>query len=213
MGTTKSCGNVHAYCGECRPDVADKVRRKLDAVRPNGWNRGRKTGPLSVEHRAKISATNKRLGIKPPSSLGRKQSDEAKAKIRAANLGRKITWSDRTDRSYTRDPEWRRKVAIGVAKAHARGDFWRGPTSLEYALSHLLQSAGLEYEAQVRFGRYVVDFWVPSHNLVFEADGSFWNHHKDAAREATRDSYLRNKGALAVIHLNEIDLDGWTVPS
>ena len=103
------------------------------------------------------------------------------------------------------------KVALGVARAHARGDYNNRPTSLEQALDLLLQDAGLEYESQVRFGRYIVDAWIPSHNLVFEADGMFWWNHKDNDREQRRDRYLVDKGVIAVIHLTDEDLNPWLV--
>ena len=54
----------------------------------------------------------------------------------------------------------------------------------------------------------MVDAWIPSHNLVFEADGPF---HNDPKRELLRDKYLREKNIIAVIHLTLTDLDGWKV--
>jgi len=58
-------------------------------------------------------------------------------------------------------------------------DYSRAPTSLEYALQMLLEDAGLSFEAQRQFGRYIVDAYVADGNLVFEADGQFWYWHKD----------------------------------
>ena len=75
----------------------------------------------------------------------------------------------------------------------------------------LLESADLDYEAQVRFGRYLVDFWIPSHRLVFEADGMFWYHHQDKEREALRDAYLREREVLSVVHLDDKDLENWGI--
>ncbi len=80
-------------------------------------------------------------------------------------------------------------------------------TVLEQALSLLLQSANLDFEAQKRFGYYTVDAWIPSHNLVFEADGSWC--HQDKIKERHRDMCLIDKGVSAVIHLDEHDLDPW----
>ncbi|KKM13561.1 hypothetical protein LCGC14_1715010 [marine sediment metagenome] len=80
-------------------------------------------------------------------------------------------------------------------------------TVLEHALSLLLQSAGLEFEAQKRFSYYTVDAWIPSRNLVFEADGSWY--HQDKEKEHHRDERLIEKGIVAVVHLDEHDLDPW----
>jgi very-short-patch-repair endonuclease len=77
---------------------------------------------------------------------------------------------------------------------------------LEHQLRELLKQSGLEFQEQVRFGRYVVDAWVPELGLVFEADGQFWYHHQDKDREARRDGYLVERGVTAVIHLDDDDL-------
>ena len=70
----------------------------------------------------------------------------------------------------------RTKIAEGVARARANGAYQQdGPTDLELALRKLLQTAGFEFEEQVHFGRYVVDAWVLSYRLVFEADGHPWH--------------------------------------
>lgn len=104
------------------------------------------------------------------------------------------------------------KLAESVAKTHAQNPGFNlthcgSPTNLEFALDLLLQDAGLEYESQKRFGRYVVDAYVPSRGLAFEADGAYW--HSDKAREARRDAYLVGRGIIAVVHLNEHDLAAW----
>ena len=85
----------------------------------------------------------------------------------------------------------------------------RRPTSLEYALQMLLEDAGLDYKAQQRFGKYVVDMYVETHNLAFEADGQFWFHHQDRERETRRDEYLLDRGPVAIIHLTDDDLQPW----
>ena len=185
------CGNRHAHCAVCRPEVTDKIRQRATG-RPSG-RKGKKypgTGRwrgkhLPLEMRAKISATV---------SLSLIGNQRAKGN------------------TFAHTQEAKTKIAIGIAKAYAQGAYWHnGPTYLEYALQLLLEDAGFEFEAQKRFGRYVVDAYVPSRNLVFEADGMFWNHHKDKIREAKRDKYLVDKGATAVVHLTEADLDPWRV--
>jgi very-short-patch-repair endonuclease len=75
---------------------------------------------------------------------------------------------------------------------------------MEKALAWVLDQGGLVYEKQKRFGRCVVDFWLPDEQLVFEADGDFW--HQDKEKEARRDEYLTQRGALAVVHIRTKDL-------
>lgn len=163
----------------------------------------------SAETCEKISAANR----------GRRASAETKAKLRAImtpELRAKISHKVSTT---TNDPLWKEQHRIKILagftkqvrerlaeKAAQRVVSWGKPTNLEFALDLLLQDAGFEYEAQKRFGKYVVDAYVQSHNLVFEADCSFWYHHQDKEREARRDAYLIERGVNAVIHLDEKDL-------
>lgn len=112
-------------------------------------------------------------------------------------------------------PEHKAAISRAQLRSYEQGTRknrgWRDPTSLEQAMALLLQDAGLEFEAQVRFGRYVVDAWVPSHGLVFEADGMFWYHHQDKEREAWRDEYLIQRGVVAIVHLDDDDLRPYTI--
>jgi very-short-patch-repair endonuclease len=98
-------------------------------------------------------------------------------------------------------------IAEGVARYCASSARFTKPNGLELALHRLLCGAGFEFDEQIRFGRYVVDVWVPSHGLVFEADGVFW--HRDKEREAGRDAYLMERGVVAVVHLTDDDLEPW----
>lgn len=152
----------------------------------------------SAETRAKMSASH----------LGLPCSEETRCKIRVALLGVKCPQRGRPGHTFN-SVESRARCAKAIAKLHASGHYFKGPTGLELALRKLLQTAGLEFQEQVRFGRYVVDAYVSSHNLVFEADGSFWYSHKDREREARRDAYLVGRGAVAVVHLTEDDLIPW----
>lgn len=99
-----------------------------------------------------------------------------------------------------------RKAAVKTIST--RGWPWP-PTKLEYALQLLLESANYEYEAQKPLADRVVDFFVSSHNLVFEADGEYW--HRDKTSERKRDSQIISAGVSAIIHLEEKDLDPWMV--
>ena len=95
---------------------------------------------------------------------------------------------------------------IAKEKYNAYGEYI---TSLEYALDLLLQEANLEYETQKRFGKCVVDAYVPKYNMVVEADGDYW--HRDKDYETKRDTYLLNMGITTIVHLNDNDLDGWLI--
>ena len=113
----------------------------------------------------------------PKGHNNRKLSDETKKKISINNGAHK--------------PEIRAKIKEGVIRYLTNKDwsFNQVPTNIEHALSLLLQEAGLEFEAQKRFGKRIVDFYISSHNIVFEADGSYW--YQDKNKERVRDKELR----------------------
>ena len=147
---------------------------------------------VTAATRAKISAAQ-RGRPKPKASealRGRKQTAEH---IRNRVEGRA---------GYQHSEATKRK--IGAANSIAlRGRKAIGPTKLERALYRLLDGAGLEFTPEVVRGVYRVDAYVPSRNLVFEADGS-WGHNPQ--KDAVRDQYLVRGGVVAVVRLTEQDL-------
>src|SRR5260221_505562 len=68
-------------------------------------------------------------------------------------------------------PEYREAHAKGLSKVHR----YRGRTSIEVIIASLLTSLEVEYEDQKHIGRYSVDFYIPSKNLVIECDGTYWH--------------------------------------
>ena len=64
-------------------------------------------------------------------------------------------------------------------------------------MQELLTELDVEFETQKRFGRYQVDIYVSSRQLVIECDGEYW--HQNKAKQRKRDSYLRSRG-LSVWH-------------
>ena len=214
MLPVKICGKIHSHCKVCRPEVGQvlSATRKKPGFRPpfnpNPYAPTR-FGGSEFKHKIKICGKEHawcsvcRPEINPPRMLGKKHTLEARVKMRQAQLKVEHT------------PEWNAAVSRGVIRHRESGcsnaccSPARSPTSLEYALQLLLEDADLEFETQIRFGRYAVDAWIPSHRLVFEADGSYWHQRDGEGRRVKRDAFLLSKGAKAVIHLTEHDLDPW----
>jgi len=73
----------------------------------------------------------------------------------------------------------------------------------------LLEAADIDYVPQKQVGSKVVDFYSPSLNIVFEADGAYW--HQDKAAEQARDKYLAARGVSYVLHFNEDELTFWKI--
>ena len=179
----KLIANIH-----CSVSCAAKGR--------TAWNKGT---PMSENHKQKLSASLKgrmvwNKGITSDymlgntNTLGRIMSDDEKERHRVAA---KKLW---------KNPEYRSKVLKR-----------RFPTTLEHALSLLLQAADLNFEAEKSFDNYTVDAWVPSHKLVFEADGYHHINEKRQIYDRQRDTTLINDfDILAVIRLTASDLTPWT---
>lgn len=163
---------------------------------------------------------------------GRKLSPESIEKIRLGNLGKVMSLESRQKMSLARKGrsfslEHCRRISValkGKAKSlqHYRSRWtpeaneqqgrmmaeffqsWPRPrTVLERALYRLLEVAGLDYIPEKRFGRYIVDAYLPTEHIAFEADGVFWHQNKE--REQKRDGYLSHF-ILAVVHLDDNDL-------
>jgi len=129
--------------------------------------------------------------------MGHPVTPETCAKISAA----------RKERPLSEDA--RRRIGNGHARWLAEHSFPGVPTNIEYALQMLLEAADIDYEAQRRLGSKTVDFYSPSLNIVFEADGTYW--HQDKIAEQVRDEYLINQGIGYVFHFSEDELDQWKV--
>ena len=77
-----------------------------------------------------------------------------------------------------------------------------GGTDRELAVERWLIRRGLAYVREYRIGSRHVDFYVPSMNLVVEADGGYW--HQDQRKDVERDAAILAAGpdGLEIIHVH-----------
>lgn len=142
-------------------------------------------------------------------AIGRKMPLAMREKARLAKLG--LRGEQTNHYGHHHSEEQRANIRRGLqnmsAEALARmvlAPRTTHPTSLERRLYAMLENCWPDYKPQVRFGRYVVDAFVPSCNLAFEADGYPW--HEDIERDAIRDAALLKMGIGAVIHLRNAEI-------
>lgn len=195
--------------------AASKRGKKLSPehiAKRSASRRGVKTGPLSIEHRAKISAAH--MGLSHPVSA------EQKAKLSVAMRGRKMSqeWRDKigaAHRGTVRSPEARAKMSEAAIRSFESGRRAHLPclvsryTKLAQALHRHLASTGLRLLPEVRFGRFTVDLYDPLRHVAYEADGRYW--HERAEREnpgcgLRRDQYLSDHYGVRVIHFDELEI-------
>ncbi len=87
------------------PEMLERAQPDRHPLAPPAARGNYRRGPLSEEHRARISASMK----------GLKRSDEFKAKCGAAHRGKKLT------------PEHREKVRAGAVRAGVMKRLWQDP--------------------------------------------------------------------------------------
>jgi very-short-patch-repair endonuclease len=80
-------------------------------------------------------------------------------------------------------------------------------TDIEAVMEQCLQSLGVQYEWERRFGMYWVDFFLPDHGMAIECDGSYW-HRNTQEKDAKRDAYLREKYHIRVQRFTDKEIFG-----
>lgn len=157
-------------------------------------------------NRLKISQTLKEKGLQPPSRKGTtatettrlKMSESQKlwyAKGNTRTKGRKLNISpEGLERKIKATQKTRRNLA-------KKGKL----TDIEAIVDKFLQSKEIEYINEYPIGRKVVDFYIPSQNLIIEADGEYW--HQDKEKDSMRDTYIKEK----IPGVNIIRLTGQTI--
>ena len=195
----------------------------------------------SQEWKNNMSKIMKELGNKPPSFKGRKHTEEAKKKMSLINMGKKRPCSEERKRKLSEtlkgkmpknidlirswnkgkvgtrkgvklSEETKRKMRISAIKK--RGLILKRDTSIELKMEKLLIKLGIEFQKQVPLHKIaIVDFYVPSKNLVIQVDGCYWHgcpiHHptrmKSRERDANQDKVLQENG-LQVIRFWEHEI-------
>lgn len=123
---------------------------------------------LSKEHvqNMRIALTGKKHSEKTidkmrKSATGRKHSVKTKQKL---SKKRKIAWA-RGD--YGSSAEWHKMVKSNTKTKE---------TAIELKFEGLLKINNIGYKKQYPvLGKFVVDFYVPSKNLIIECDGCYWH--------------------------------------
>jgi very-short-patch-repair endonuclease len=187
----------------------------------------------SIEWKNKISQQHS-----DPNSVY--QSKEYRNKISKANTGKIHSEQGRLNHRNAvigdKHPMWGKhhtkesKLKIGISSKN----MWKNPspqlkntlkimhdsqktrrTKPELKISNILNNMGIYYETQKWIYPYVVDFFIPSHNLILEADGKYAHGDKRiytptdiiqgniTAKEKwdydlKRDNFLREKGYIVL---------------
>jgi len=143
-------------------------------------------------------------------NIGRLCPKEVREKISQANLGkvRTVEVRDKLSELRRRHPmskSYYRRIGLkGVLKQQRM----KGPTSIEKKVYDELKRRGILFEAQKLInGKFLVDAYIPSLNLVIEADGDYW-HDLDRVkkRDKAKNAYLKKCG-FGLLRLSEADIN------
>lgn len=135
--------------------------------------------------------------------LGTTVPPEVRQKISAKLKGTKLSAEVRAKISAGFTPESRESIGISNAKRMRERRLQQGPNRVELGLYWMLANAGIKFDKEVRFGRYVVDAYDPVTKTAYEADGIYWH---DAERDARRDAYLATNHGLRVVRFTEEEI-------
>lgn len=155
------------------------------------------------ETKKKISLANK-LGL--CGMKNKKHSEATKIKMKEKALGRKHS-PETIIKMKTQN-----KINISKVKNHLRGnkEYYKQigllgltkqqnskePTGIEKTLYDYLILKGIVFERQYTInGRFIVDAYIPSLNIVIEADGKYWHSlDKVVKKDKAENAYLKECG-------------------
>lgn len=175
----------HRHCSE-------ETKQKISLI-----HKGRK---LTKEHKKKLSEAHKgkkvniTWGDKLSKALkGKKKSNEVKAKMSLAKLG---------TRQSEKTKEKRKQAAIKFYK--------NNPTSIEVKLYAELEKRNVNFVKQHLIYGFIVDAFVPSLNLVIEADGDYWHNRKDIKKRDKIKNGALTKYGYKMLRISETDINNNT---
>jgi very-short-patch-repair endonuclease len=175
------------------------------------WNKGKKIPEMSGEKhpfygkhhneetREKISLSKKLQGLTKEKSSNWKGGKPKckKCGCQLSNYGYKYCHKHDT-RDY-------RKIGL----KGARELYKRKPTSIEFKVYEKLKDMGIIFETQKIINKkFVVDAYIPSLNLIIEADGKYWHSlERIQKKDKAENAYLKKCG-FNVLRLSEEEIKG-----
>lgn len=164
---TAITGRRHSDESKRKVNLANKGRKHTLEAR-NKISSAMKGLVRTPEHCSKLSISSKKVGFqkshtpwnkgRPDAMLGKKHSKETKKKMSIARLK---AWSTE---DYVKN--WVKGVTNSGTYCN---------TKPELKMKELLNSLNIEYIHQKWIKGVLVDFYIPSKNLIIEVDGCYWH--------------------------------------
>ena len=156
------------------------------------WNSGKKCPQLSGER------NNFWKGGKPRcSDCGVKIGYRAKKCKSCASTGRKFS------KPRVTKEEYRRRGILGARSLHEKKE-----TGIETKVYEELKNRELLFEKQYLVnGRFLVDAWIPSLNLIIEADGKYWHDMEKVQKKDKAENAYLTKCGYKLLRLSEEEIN------
>lgn len=85
--------------------------------------------------------------------------------------------------------------------------YLRKPTSIEKIVYNALEKIGVQFEKQKLINdKFVVDAYVPSQNLIIEADGDYWHSLERIIKKDKAENAYLTKCGFKLIRLTEKEI-------
>ena len=187
------------------------------------WNKGIKTGlvPKSAFQKGNSPWNKDTAGLMPiPWMKGKVHSETTKSLISSSRKGKSVgedrySWKggkplckqcgvplsnygyEFCQRHVPRD--YKKLGLIGAMEMYKRN-----PTSIELKVYDKLKELGIIFETQKLInGRFVVDAYIPSLNLVIEVDGNYWHSLDRIIKKDRAENAYLSKCGYGVLRLAE----------
>lgn len=99
--------------------------------------------------------------------------------------------------------EYKRRMLIALEKQQNM----KGPTSIEKKLYKELMDRGLLFEKQKLInGKFLVDAYIPSLNLIIEADGDYWHSLDRVVKKDKAENAYLTKCGYKLLRLTESEI-------
>lgn len=172
----------------------------VQIVYTSGMKNLSKVRTFTPEYRKKISDTLKRKGIRPPSRLGVRLTEEQRKKHAQAFKGVDMSYW-KIGKTPKRGKAWEKNVVAGVLKTRKTLAESGRLTNLEKIIDVYLHKNYIKHEHEYKVGGYAVDFYLPKEHEILEADSDYWHLGKD---EDKRDQeIMKLLPGVNIIHLTE----------
>ena len=113
-----------------------------------------------------------------------------------------------SQKKWLENPDNFKFLSIGGITSSTRQQRLKEPTSIEKKLYDELKRRGILFETQKLInGKFLVDAYIPSLNLIIEADGNYW-HSLDRVvkKDKAENAYLKKCG-YNLIRMSETEIN------